>query len=177
MQEQVQDQEHGPAPATAFPWGIVIAIVIPLVAAVLSGLVPSLLDRWSPPPPTERVTPHTPVPIVAEPSVQVIFIEYNPRLRDPDSDPRNEHVLIKNVAENPQDLTGWTLKDDKDHTYTFRDFTLDPGATVKVWTKDGQDTAIELYWGTSCVWNNDSEDCATLYDARGDEVSTYCYSP
>jgi len=72
-------------------------------------------------------------------------------------------------------MTGWTLADASGATYRFPEFTLAPGAEVRVWVRAGADTATDLYWGRSQpVWNN-SGDTAVLRDAAGAEVSRFVY--
>lgn len=83
-----------------------------------------------------------------------------------------EWVEIANTGAD-QSLSGWTLEDQQNHSYTFKDFTLKAGASVKVHTGSGIDTAGDLYWNRSTpVWNNDG-DMATLKDASGNIVSRY----
>ena len=84
-----------------------------------------------------------------------------------------EWVEITNKDSAPQSLAGWTLEDEGNHTYTFPDFSLNAGASVKVHTGEGTDTARDLYWNRSTsVWNN-AGDVATLRDASGNIVSSY----
>jgi hypothetical protein len=84
-----------------------------------------------------------------------------------------EWVEIANQGSLPQNLAGWTLSDQDNHTYTFKDFTLAAEALVKVHTGIGEDTAEDLYWNMKIpVWNNDG-DQATLKDASGNAVARY----
>jgi len=84
-----------------------------------------------------------------------------------------EWVEITNKDTAPQSLTGWTLEDEGNHTYTFPEFSLNAGASVKVHTGEGTDTSRDLYWNRSTsVWNNGG-DVATLKDASGKLVSSY----
>ena len=79
---------------------------------------------------------------------------------------------ITNKDTAAQSLTGWTLEDEGNHTYTFPEFSLNAGSSVKVHTGEGTDTARDLYWGRSTsVWNNGG-DVATLRDASGNIVSS-----
>ena len=72
-------------------------------------------------------------------------------------------------------MANWTLKDKANHTFTFPTFTLNAGDIVRIWTKSGTDTAIDLYWGSGAsIWNN-AGDTAYLSDAQGDLVDTYGY--
>ena len=82
----------------------------------------------------------------------------------------DEYVVIKNLGDTAVDLTGWTLRDEAGHTFTFPRFTLDAGATVTVHTGSGINTETHLYWGKSrAVWNND-HDTAYLYDSHGNLI-------
>jgi hypothetical protein len=86
----------------------------------------------------------------------------------------DECVEISNFGESAQDLTGWTLKDEQDHTYDFPEgFTLAPGEVVMVHTGVGDDTDTDLYCNMgSPIWNN-AGDVATLMDGEGNVVSQY----
>lgn len=86
---------------------------------------------------------------------------------------QDEWVEITNEGSSPVSLTGWKIEDDgSKHTYTFPSFTLDPQATVTLYTGEGTDTATELYWGSgSPFWNNDG-DTAYLFDDSGNMVSS-----
>jgi micrococcal nuclease len=68
----------------------------------------------------------------------------------------DEYIEFKNTGDQRLDLTGWTVRDDAEHTYNFPDgFALDPGAVVTLRTGSGSDSSTELYWGSgSAVWNN-----------------------
>lgn len=84
-----------------------------------------------------------------------------------------EWVEITNLDSAAQSLTGWTLSDAGNHTYTFPDFSLSAGAAVKVHTGSGTDSARDLYWNrNSSVWNNDGDE-ATLKDSSENVVSSY----
>jgi hypothetical protein len=87
-----------------------------------------------------------------------------------------EYVLIVNNAHQAVALTGWVLTDgDARHTFTFPAFTLAAGGTVKVWTKRGQASASDLYWGSrTAIWNNDG-DTGTLKTDDGVTVSVFAY--
>ena len=104
--------------------------------------------------------------------VRLTSIVYNPA----GNDIEGERVVIQNISAGPEDLTGWTLSDESDTTFTFPSFKLQPGATVTVWVKRGADSGSELFWGRkSPVWNNDS-DTAFLKDKGGTLIDRCTYT-
>jgi Lamin Tail Domain len=96
----------------------------------------------------------------------------------PEKDNLNgEWVEIANQGTLAQSLQGWTLSDQDNHTYAFKSFTLQPGASAKVHTGMGDDSATDLFWNMKVsIWNNDG-DMATLKDASGNVVSRYPEEP
>ncbi|MDY7078027.1 MAG: lamin tail domain-containing protein, partial [Chloroflexota bacterium] len=101
------------------------------------------------------------------PNLRIIHVEYAP----PGTAWDSEHVLIENQGINDQDMTGWTLSNEKANTYFFPTGFILPGkASVRVWTKSGTDADAELYWGYEGeVWDNQS-DTTYLRDNRGTVV-------
>lgn len=84
-----------------------------------------------------------------------------------------EWVEIVNQGSSDQSLDKWTLEDEDNHTYIFKNFILKAGAFVKIHTGKGDDTLTDLFWGRSSpVWNNDG-DTATLLDASGEAITRY----
>jgi micrococcal nuclease len=86
-----------------------------------------------------------------------------------------ESVTLQNSGAQPVVLARYTLSDEANHTYTFPDVTLAPGATVTLVTGAGTDTATTLYWGLDgAVWNNGG-DTLFLANPAGEVVFTYGY--
>ncbi|WP_240910587.1 lamin tail domain-containing protein [Thermococcus sp. GR6] len=85
----------------------------------------------------------------------------------------DEYVVIANLGCKDEELSGWKLVDEKEHTYIFPSgFILKAGKTVTVHTGSGTDTDTDLYWGEKrAVWNNNG-DTAYLYDASGNLVDS-----
>ena len=84
-----------------------------------------------------------------------------------------EWVEVSNNGTADANLTGWTLEDAQNHTYTFPGFSLKAGAKVTIRTGMGNDTSSDLYWNrNTSIWNNDG-DLATLTDASGNIVARY----
>lgn len=118
-------------------------------------------------------TPVTPTPVTPTPArVTITAVEYDP----PGEDVQGEYVALRNTGGSAVSLTGWTLRDLANNTYTFPSFTLGAGAEVRVWTKAGSNDAANLYWGRGqAVWNNTGGDAAILRDAAGMEVARFTY--
>lgn len=91
-------------------------------------------------------------------------------------DPLDEWIEFTNQGDQPINLSGYTLKDEANHIYTFGDFTLAAGATVRLYSENGQNSATTLYWGlgTETVWNNNG-DTAYLRAPDGSLVDLYTY--
>ncbi|WP_461862693.1 lamin tail domain-containing protein [Thermococcus sp.] len=96
--------------------------------------------------------------------VVISYVDYDP----PGDDVEGEYVVIENEGLSDVDLTGWQLRDEANHAYTFpTGFILKAGASVRVHTGEGTDTDTDLYWGRKqAVWNNNG-DTAYLYNAEG----------
>ena len=81
----------------------------------------------------------------------------------------DEYIVFRNDGDSSLNLTGWTVSDESGKTYQFPDgFTLGPGATVRLHTGSGTDTATDLYWDAGRpVWNNDG-DTVTVTTLEGE---------
>ena len=79
---------------------------------------------------------------------------------DPEGDDsenlESETVTIENTGDSAVDMSGWTISDAADNSYTIPDgFVLDAGASVTLHTGSGTDSETDLYWNRgSSVWNN-----------------------
>ncbi len=131
-----------------------------------------------PPPPTSTPSPEstvtpspsptsTPEPERAE--LKIVQVEY--------ADFEEEFVRIENQGSGNQDMTGWTLVDENDNTYTFPDkFLLRREGEVRVWTASGANTTTDLYWGRSSgVWSSQG-DTAYLRNAEGELVDSFTWT-
>jgi hypothetical protein len=114
--------------------------------------------------PTPTYTPSPTPSLTPTPSgVHIEYVEWNPS----GDEYEGEYVQIENRGPGSQDMTGWTLGDTSDHLYHFpTGFILAGGVSVRVWTKEGDDTQTNLYWGRDGpVWGNDG-DTAYLWDEK-----------
>jgi competence protein ComEC len=84
-----------------------------------------------------------------------------------------EWVEVANNGTIDENLAGWVIQDQQNHTYVFPDFNLKAGATVKIHSGTGSNSDEDLYWNRSTsIWNNGG-DLATLVDASGFVISSY----
>lgn len=118
-------------------------------------------------------------PAQAAPAIVFTVARYDP----PGKDVRDnahynaEYVVIKNVSTTTKDLTGWTIRDESRHVYTFPKALLGAGKTITLHSGRGTDTARHRYWGYRIyVWNNDA-DKATLKNASGKTIDTCRWTP
>jgi competence protein ComEC len=85
--------------------------------------------------------------------------------------------VVTNQGSADQDLNGWTISTQHNRTYAFKDFTLQGGASVKLHTGCGNDTATDIYWNKKMpIWNN-NKDMATLKDNSGNVIARYPEEP
>lgn len=83
-----------------------------------------------------------------------------------------EYVEIRNQSQGPIDLTGWQLMDETGQTFTFPALILNSGGAIKVLSKQGNNSVIELYWQSdSPIWQ--SGETARLLNAAGETITTY----
>ncbi len=90
--------------------------------------------------------------------------------------PNGEWVELRNEGSKTVDLTGFTLKDEANHIYTFPTLSLEPGQVLKLYSGQGRNSYGSLYWGLSddAVWSNQG-DTAYLRDSQGRFVDSYGY--
>ena len=83
-----------------------------------------------------------------------------------------EYVEIHNQSQGPIDLTGWLLVDEQDHVFTFPALILNSEGAIKVLSKKGMNSVIELYWQSDTpIWQ--SGETANLLNADGDILTSY----
>lgn len=86
-------------------------------------------------------------------------------------DYQTEVVEITRDGDTDLVLTGWKLRDENGHEYTFPNLTLKKGA-IRVYTRSGTDSVIELFWGQKqAVW--EAGELVALVDAQGTLQASY----
>ena len=87
-----------------------------------------------------------------------------------------EWVRLRNSCSTSKSLVDYRIRDAAGHTYTFTSGSLAAGATVKVHTGKGSNTASHRYWGrTKYVWGN-TRDTAKLYDPTAALIQSCSYN-
>jgi hypothetical protein len=87
----------------------------------------------------------------------------------------DEYVEIRNDDSAPIQLSGWTLRDDANHVFTFPSHIMQPGDRCRVYTNEYHSVWCGFSYGSgSAIWNN-TGDCAFLRNSLGSPIDTYCY--
>jgi len=103
----------------------------------------------------------------------IVFVHYNAGGNDEDN-LNDEYVVIKNYEDIEENLSGWSLEDEKNYVYIFPDgFVLAAGASVTIHTGPGTNSHKDLYWGNNDpIWNN-NHDTAYLKNSSGFLVDSW----
>lgn len=84
----------------------------------------------------------------------------------------NEKVVLSRQGEGDLELTGWQLKDELNHTFTFPRLLLNQDGAVQVYTRSGPDSVIELHWGLEqAIWRSGMT--VSLVDPLGNLRASY----
>lgn len=82
-----------------------------------------------------------------------------------------EFVYLENLGGVAM-MRGWTLDDGEGHRYEFPSFTLYNGGGVNIYTREGIDSVINLFWGMDRpLW--EAGKVITLRDAEGEVHATF----
>jgi Flp pilus assembly pilin Flp len=173
-------------------YALIVALVALVVSAVLIALGPAIGDAFrsvqermsetgagdttpvATSEPSVTVTPGPP-DVVIDPSCSCFDCKGSSGGKPSEHTAEAEHICFTNRDAYVADMTGWTVADAVNHTYTFPRFQLRAGASVKLYSDRGADTDSKLYWGTEGnIWN-DKGDTAYLRDAAGALVDEYSY--
>jgi len=108
--------------------------------------------------------------------LKIVKIYYDAPGADADN-PNGEWIEIINAGAETVDLTGFTLKDEGNHLYTFPAVRLAAGQVLELHSGQGKDLGHTLFWGLvgDTVWDNDG-DAAYLRDSHGRLIDSYRYS-
>ncbi|ANS79432.1 Competence-like protein [Serinicoccus hydrothermalis] len=89
-----------------------------------------------------------------------------------------EKISVKNTGRSTVTLSGYTIRDKQNHSFTFpKNTTVKPGKTVTVHTGKGTNGSGRFYWGQgNYVWNNTPGDTATLRSSGGSVQDTCTFT-
>jgi hypothetical protein len=83
-----------------------------------------------------------------------------------------EVVRLKRTGDGELWVTGWRLEDENNHRFVLPELMLNKDGAVKIYTKPGTNSAIELHWGIKeSVWS--SGELVSLLDQNGTVRATY----
>lgn len=89
--------------------------------------------------------------------VGIHYFRYNAAGND-NENINGEFVEFRNSCTTAVDMTGWTLQDSSNKTYTFPALMVENKTTVTLHSGKGGDNETDLYWGnTRPVWNNNGD--------------------
>jgi glycerophosphoryl diester phosphodiesterase len=88
-----------------------------------------------------------------------------------------EHVVLRNVSDQPVDVSGWYLRNQASDRIVVGDgHVIPPGGLLRVYTGPGTDDATGYHDGRSTAfWNSAHGDSAGLHRADGTLVDLYAY--
>lgn len=102
--------------------------------------------------------------------LRMVSIEYINRY-----EATGEYVLVKNWGRASVPLEGWKLTDSDGNNFVFPSFHLQPGQECRIYTGEAPDDTCGLSFQSPVPIWDDTAECATLYNAKGEVVSSYCY--
>ncbi|MFI2651057.1 glycerophosphodiester phosphodiesterase family protein [Micromonospora fulviviridis] len=88
-----------------------------------------------------------------------------------------EHVVLRNVSDQPVDVSGWYLRNQASDRIVVGDgHVISPGGLLRVHTGPGTDDATAYHDGrATAFWNGTNGDSAGLHRADGAIVDLYAY--
>ncbi|MEK7649691.1 MAG: lamin tail domain-containing protein [Patescibacteria group bacterium] len=101
--------------------------------------------------------------------VHITEVLFNPA----GSDTGAEYVVIKNIGADTKELTGWQLYPDGIGYFTFPSFSLDAGASVKIFLRQsGNNSATALYHQTPAANMGNTSGSVALFSSTQHDAST-----
>jgi len=150
---------------------IVSAITMLIVLLVWDNTHPVQKLTQPAPIPSQAAIMNTPPPeTLSLPPLDQLVLEVQAVIVPGDLE--TERVLIRNAYSEAVSLQGWQVKNSTGDVYTFPIITLYPGGSVSLYSRSGENTALELYWGlTRAAWK--SGVTVILLDSQGNQRAEY----
>jgi len=118
---------------------------------------------------TTTTTTTTTIPIVqTSEDVRIVGYQFEAPYKPEKNFLHEEWVVLKNTGNYTVNMTGWKIKNrNYKDSYTFPDFYLKAGSSVKIHTGKGWDTEEHLFMNRAAsFWDNDI-DIITVFDSEG----------
>jgi len=84
-----------------------------------------------------------------------------------------EAIEIENVSGANIDMTGWKVKNKAGVTFTFPELTMFAGRRIVLFTRTGNTTPLNLFWGRANALWGDSTEVITITDDKDQVQLTY----
>ena len=83
-----------------------------------------------------------------------------------------EYILLRNQGSGQLNLQGWQIRGPREQTYTLPNLTLNANGAVRLYSKAGISSVIELYWGAAqALWQGG--DRIELLDSAGTPQASF----
>lgn len=83
-----------------------------------------------------------------------------------------EYILIRNQSDQSVNLNTWSVASDKDKIFTLPYLVLNKNGAVRLYSKHGTNSVIELYWNSDTpLWTSGDE--VYLIDGTGRQQATW----
>jgi hypothetical protein len=83
-----------------------------------------------------------------------------------------EYILIRNQSNSSVNLSGWSVSSSDGKTYSLPQLTLNTNGAVRLYSKLGTNTVIELYWNSDqSLWTSGSQ--IFLLDPSGQQQASW----
>ena len=83
-----------------------------------------------------------------------------------------EYILIRNQSNASVNLSGWSVSSSDGKTYNFPQLALNTNGAVRLYSKHGTNTVIELYWNSDqSLWASGSQ--IFLLDQSGQQQASW----
>jgi hypothetical protein len=153
-------------------------LLLNIVVSALTMLLVLVIWDKTHPTPNALITPDQPLqnstvfatPTYSLPPLDTPVIEIQAVIVPGDLDA--ERVLIRSTSSSALTLTGWKVENGSGQEYTFPSLTLYPGGVIALYTRNGENTAIDVYWGLSkAAWKSGA--VVTVTDSAGAKRTEY----
>ncbi len=159
------DRNHRPEVPVIQPVAQLAATLTRQVIETRSVTITPIPVETTPEPPANTQPAAQPSPALANGGVQIQNVFGV-------GDLQTEVVLLKRTGEGELWLNGWRLEDESNHRFIFPELMLNKDGAIKIYTKPGTKSVIELHWGLNePVWS--SGELVTLLDQNGSVKATY----